>query len=191
MRNGLPLGLLDFLLVTTMLLVTPSEEWMKLTPIWNLRSISPPAHFRGHSGGRSMAWSTPARAKDDNRSRYAESIDGPASEASSQATSRLSSYIDDLSAVVQHVAYASGQGVYAMHSGSSLSLASHALSSRHPNRRTHELPPLPSSQGYSYTCGPPLTSSQVSQMSLTRRTTTTLRHCLSPRLLPYGTNTLL
>ena len=108
--------------------------------------------------------SIPARAKDDNRSRYAESIEGPASEASSRATSRLSSHTDNHSAA-QHSAYTSGQGVYAMHSVSSLSLASHALSSQHPNRRTRELPPLPSSQGYSYTRGPPSTSSHVSQTS--------------------------
>ena len=31
MHNGLPLSLLDFLLVTAMLLVTPSEEWMNVT----------------------------------------------------------------------------------------------------------------------------------------------------------------
>ncbi|KAI9442844.1 hypothetical protein BJY52DRAFT_1194663 [Lactarius psammicola] len=68
-------------------------------------------------------WSTPARAKDDNRSRYAENIDGPASEASSRA-SRLSSHADNPSAVVQHVAYTSGQGVYAIDSGSSLSFSS-------------------------------------------------------------------
>ncbi|KAH9014846.1 hypothetical protein EDB85DRAFT_2028646, partial [Lactarius pseudohatsudake] len=31
MHNGLPLSLLDFLLVTAMLLVTPSEEWTNVT----------------------------------------------------------------------------------------------------------------------------------------------------------------
>ncbi|KAH9021805.1 hypothetical protein EDB84DRAFT_519970 [Lactarius hengduanensis] len=92
--------------------------------------------------------SIPARVKDDKHSRYAESI---ASEASSRATSRLSSHTDD-HAAVQHSAYTSGQGVYATHSGSSLSLASHAPpSSRQPNRRTRELLRLPPSQGYSYT----------------------------------------
>ncbi|KAH9023537.1 hypothetical protein EDB83DRAFT_2527279 [Lactarius deliciosus] len=49
--------------------------------------------------------SIPARAKDDNHSHYAESIDGgAANEASSRATSRLSSHIDD-HAAVQHSAY--------------------------------------------------------------------------------------
>ncbi|KAI9455271.1 hypothetical protein BJY52DRAFT_657602 [Lactarius psammicola] len=42
--------------------------------------------------------------------------------------------------MVRHSAYTSGQGVYVMHSGSSLSLASHVLSSKYPNRRTRELP---------------------------------------------------
>ncbi|KAH9164602.1 hypothetical protein EDB89DRAFT_403507 [Lactarius sanguifluus] len=80
--------------------------------------------------------SIPARAKDDSHSRYAESINGgPASEASSRATSRLSSHTDN-HAAVQLSTYTSGQGVYATYSGSSLSLASHAPpSSRQPNRR--------------------------------------------------------
>ncbi len=53
-----------------------------------------------------------------------------------------------------------------MHSGSSLSLASHALSfSKHPSRRTRELPPSPSSRGYTYTREPPTTLSHISQTS--------------------------
>jgi hypothetical protein len=85
-------------------------------------------------------------------------------------TSRLSSHTDNYSAT-QHSAYTSGQGVYTMHSGSSLSLASHALSSsQHSNQRNRELPPLPPSQGYSYTSGLPSTSSRVSRTSyLTHR----------------------
>ncbi|KAH9033739.1 hypothetical protein EDB83DRAFT_1831248 [Lactarius deliciosus] len=80
--------------------------------------------------------SIPARAKDDNHSRYAESIDGsPASGASPRATSRLSSHTDN-HAAVQHSAYTSGQGVYATHSGPSLSLASHAPP---PGNRIEEL----------------------------------------------------
>ena len=101
------------------------------------------------------------RVVDDNRSPYAENVDGPASEGQSRATSRLSCTTDHYSAM-QHTP---GQGVYTTHSSSSLSLASITISSvQHPNRRskTRELPPVPSSQGYSYTRGPPSTSSQTS-----------------------------
>ena len=101
------------------------------------------------------------RVVDDNRSPYAESVDGPASEGQSRATSRLSSNTDHYSAM-QHT---SGQGVYTTHSSSSLSLASQTMSSPlHPNRRskTRELPPVPPSQGYSYTRGPLSASSQTS-----------------------------
>ncbi|KAH8995227.1 hypothetical protein EDB86DRAFT_1182533 [Lactarius hatsudake] len=192
MHNGLPLSLLDFLLVTAMLLVTPSEEWMNVTrtspsdsflddgspsdlSLGVLSSNGLPSSSSLSSGTPDIAallhtseatpeidrWrsSIPARAKDDNHSHYAESIDGgAASEASSRATSRLSSHTDN-HAAVQHSAYTPGQGVYATHSGSSLSLASHAPpSSRQPNRRTRELPRLPPSQGYSYTRGAPSTS---------------------------------
>jgi len=93
---------------------------------------------------------------DDTGSRYARSIDGPASETPSRATSRLSSNTDNHSA---------RQGIYAVNSSSSLSLASHTLSSPlHPNRRTRDLPPVPHSQGYSYNRGPSSTSSQTSYM---------------------------
>jgi hypothetical protein len=80
------------------------------------------------------------RVVDENRSPYAESVDGPASESQSRATSRLSSNTDHYSAM-QHTP---GQGVYTTHSSSSLSLASHTMSSpQHPKRRskTRELPP--------------------------------------------------
>ncbi|KAI9429999.1 hypothetical protein H4582DRAFT_2087819 [Lactarius indigo] len=191
MHNGLPLSLLDFLLVTAMLLVTPSEEWMNVTrtspsdsflddgnpsdsSLGVLSSNGLPSSSSLSSGIPDATtflhtseaipeidrWrsSIPTRAKDDNHSHYAESIDGvPASEGSSRATSRLSSHTDN-HAAVQHSAYMSGQGVYATHSGSSLSLVSHALSSQQPNRRARELPRLPPSQGYSYTRGPPSTS---------------------------------
>ncbi|KAH9017551.1 hypothetical protein EDB84DRAFT_691383 [Lactarius hengduanensis] len=65
MHKGLPLGLLDFLLVTAMLLVTPSEEWMNVMRTSPSDSFlddgspsdfSPPTHFRGYSGDRSMAF---------------------------------------------------------------------------------------------------------------------------------------
>ena len=113
--------------------------------------------------------SVSTRAMDDTRGRSGESIDRPASEASSRATSHMSSRTDIYSAT-PHSAYTPGQGVYAMHSDSSLSLASHTLSSPHPNRKTRELPPLPPTQGYSYTGGPPSASSRVSHASyLTRR----------------------
>src|SRR6266702_2948110 len=46
---------------------------------------------------------------DYNCSRYAESIDGQASEASSRATGRLSPHTDNHSAVL-HSAYTSGEG---------------------------------------------------------------------------------
>ncbi|KAH9023534.1 hypothetical protein EDB83DRAFT_2320152 [Lactarius deliciosus] len=187
MHNGLPL-------MTAMLLVTPNEEWMNVTrtspsdsfldngspsdlSLGVLSSNGLPSSSSLSSGTPDMAallhtseatpeidrWrsSIPARAKDDN---HAES-GGAASEASSRVTSRLSSHTDN-HAAVQHSAYTSGQGVYATHSGSSLSLASHPPpSSWQPNRRTRELPRLSPSQGYSYTRGAPSTSShrRVSQ----------------------------
>ncbi|KAI9455269.1 hypothetical protein BJY52DRAFT_1224753 [Lactarius psammicola] len=148
MHNGLPLSLLDFLLVTAMLLVTPSEEWMNVTRTSPSDSFpddgNPSDVSLGLSSSNSLPssgslssgtpdtsallhtseatpeidrwWSSiPARVKDDNHSRYAESIDGPVSEASSRAMSRLLSHTDNHS-TVQHSAYTSGQGVYAMHS---------------------------------------------------------------------------
>ena len=193
MHNGLPLSLLDFLLVTAMLLVTPSEEWVNVTrssPSYScpddvnpsdvsLLSSNPlPSSSSLSSGIPDLAilqtseatpeierWrsSVSTRVMDDNRSRYAESIGGPASETPSRATSRLSSNTDNHSAM-QH-AYTSGQGVYATHSSSSLSIASHTLPSpQHPNRRARELPPVPPPQGYSYTRGPSSTSSHTSYL---------------------------
>ncbi|KAH9033710.1 hypothetical protein EDB83DRAFT_2525395 [Lactarius deliciosus] len=111
--------------------------------------------------------SIPARAKDDNHSRYAESIDGgPASEASPRATSRLSSHTDN-HAAVQNSAYTSGQGVYGTHSGSSLSLVFHAPS---PGNRIEELSSCHDYRllKYSYTRGVPSTLShrRVSQDEL-------------------------
>jgi hypothetical protein len=86
------------------------------------------------------------RVADENRSPYAESVDGPTSSGLSRAATRLSSNTDHYSAM-QH---APVQGVYTTNSSSSLSLASHTMSSpQHPNRisRTSELPPIPPSQG--------------------------------------------
>ncbi|KAH8989853.1 hypothetical protein EDB83DRAFT_1095836 [Lactarius deliciosus] len=94
----------------------------------------------------------PSRAKDDNHSRYAESIDGgPASEASSRATSRLP--VITRQCDTQHM---------------------------HPNKGyTGRIrsPRLPPAQGCSYTRGPLSTSSQT---SLTGRTTTSSATCLCP-----------
>jgi hypothetical protein len=183
MHNGLPLSLLDFLLVTAMLLVTPSEEWMNVTrsspsysypedgdpfdasvlssnPLPSSSSLSsgtldPAAIHASEATPEIERWreSVSNRVVGDNRSRYAGSIDGPVSETPSRATSRLSSNTDN------HA----GQGVYGIHSTSSLSLASHTLSSpQHPNRKTRGLPPVPPSQDYSYTRGPSSASSQTS-----------------------------
>ena len=99
-----------------------------------------------------MASTISTRVVDDNRSHYAESVDGPASEGQSRATSRLSPNFDHYSAM-QHIPR---QGVYTTHSSSSLSLAWNLRS------RTRKLPPVPPSQGYSYTRGPSSTSSQTS-----------------------------
>ncbi|KAI0292690.1 hypothetical protein B0F90DRAFT_1671046 [Multifurca ochricompacta] len=201
MHNGLPLSLLDFLLVTAMLLVTPTDEWMNVTrasPSESFPDLSNPSNgslmgpqstdTRPSSSSLSSEtpdmealldtseatpaierWrsSIPARVMEDNQSRYAESIDGRASSTASRATSRLSFHGDTPSSN-QHSTYPSGQAVYSSHSGSSLSIASHAFSSsQHPNRRTRELPmpPLPSSHGYSYSRGPGSASSHISHMS--------------------------
>jgi hypothetical protein len=178
-----------------MLLVTPSEEWMNVTRSSPSYSFPDDRELTDESRGSLLSSSNPLpstsslsseppdpttlhaseatpeierwrssvsnRVVDENRSPYAESVDGPASESQSRATSRLSSNTDHYSAM-QHTP---GQGVYTTHSSSSLSLASHTMSSpQHPKRRskTRELPPVPSSQGYSYTRGPPSTSSQTS-----------------------------
>jgi hypothetical protein len=146
MHNDIPLSSLDFLLVTAMLVVTRSEEWVKVTRTSPSNSLPEDGNRSDQSrGSLSSSNAFPSSSSlssgipdasallhtsndggrayqltiDGNRSRYAESIDGPASEASSRATSCLSSRADNYSAM-QHSAYTSGQGVYAMHSGSSL-----------------------------------------------------------------------
>ncbi|KAF8269276.1 hypothetical protein EI94DRAFT_1725698 [Lactarius quietus] len=192
MHNGLPLSLLDFLLVTAMLLVTPNDEWMNVTrsspshsfpddgnpsdasrgsllssnPLPSTSSLSsgvldPIALDASEATPEIERWRSTisSRAMDDNRSRYAESVDGPVSETASRATSRLSSNTDNHSAM-KH-AYTAGHSVYGIHSSSSLSLSS----PQHANRRTRELPPVPPSQGsYSYTRGPSSVSSHTSYL---------------------------
>ena len=170
--------------MTAILLVTPSGEWENVTR--SSPSYSFPEDDAGMSCGSlsissnllpsssslssgALNLTTPhtseaapeierwrstisIRVVDDNRSHYAESVDGPASEGQSRATSRLSPNFDHYSEM-QHIPR---QGVYTTHSSSSLSLAWNLRS------RTRELPPVPPSQGYSYTSGPSSTSSQTS-----------------------------
>ncbi|KAI0266991.1 hypothetical protein BC834DRAFT_90164 [Gloeopeniophorella convolvens] len=203
MHNGLPLSLLDFLLVTAMLLVTPSDEWMNVTRAGPSESFTDLNHSISTSSGfeglqpsetrpssSSLSSETPdpvvleqnteatpaienwrshiPRNRDDDQSRYAESVNGPASPTASRTTSRTSFHTDTQS-TTNHAAHPSVQGMYSVQSSSSLSLASHAFSAtQNSNRRTRELPTPPvqsSSHGYTYGRGPSSASSHVSHAS--------------------------
>ncbi|KAI0286346.1 hypothetical protein BC826DRAFT_91650 [Russula brevipes] len=157
MHNGLPLSLLDFLLVTAMLLVTPGDEWLNVKRTNPSESIPDSSHRSFPSVPSDTepllptSEATPAierwrsaipvgGTEGTNRSQCGESSDGQTS--SSPSTSRLS-FHTDTQLVTQHSTYPSGQGPFSTYSTSSLSLASHAQLGR---RRTRELPvpPLPS-----------------------------------------------
>jgi hypothetical protein len=164
MHNGLPLSLLDFLLVTAMMLVTPNDEWMNVTRTNPTESLPDPWHPSDASSSESPnsntflhsseatpieRWRTSVLplVVEGDESRRGESDDG---QSSSSRASRLSFH-----AVIQSTThdpiYPSGHEFFTR-SGSSLSLASHALSySQHSHRRTRELPvlPIPSTLGAS------------------------------------------
>lgn len=187
MHNGLALSLLDFLLVTAMLLLTPNDEWMNVTrtcpsefvpdsgsPYDSSLSHEPPdmkPHLLTPEPTPEIErWRSSIRPRvvEDNHSECGESSDGQSS--SSRPTSRLSFHMDTQS-TAQLSEYPPRQGVFAL-SDSSLSLASHALSlRRHGHGRTRELPlpptlpPTPHSHGPSFARGPPSASSYVPHVS--------------------------
>jgi hypothetical protein len=181
MHNGLALSLLDFLLVTAMLLLTPNDEWMNVTrtcqsefvpdsgPPYDSSFSHEPPDMKPHLLTPEATpvieqWRSaiPPGVVEDNRSECEESSDGESS--SSRPTSRLSFHLDTQS-TAQHSEYPPRQGVFAQ-SDSSLSLASHALSlPRRGHGRTRELPlpptlpPTPLSHGASFARGPPPSAS--------------------------------
>ena len=181
MHNGLALSLLDFLLVTAMLLLAPNDEWMNVTrtsqsefvpdsgpPCDSSFSHEPPdmkPHLLTPEATPVIErWRStiPPRIVEDNRSECGESSDDES--GSSRPTSRLSFHMDTQS-TAQHSEYPSRQGAFAL-SDSSLSLASHALSfARRGHGRTRELPlpptlpPTPLSHGPSFARGPPPSAS--------------------------------
>lgn len=181
MHNGLPLSLLDFLLVTAMMLVTPNDEWMNVTRT-NPPELVPDSGPSDASFSSGLSdhplleatpeierWrsSIPARATEDNQSQHSKSSDRGTSPSSSRATSRLSFHTDFQSST-QHSTHLSEQGVFSLHSGSSVSLSSHALSHSHHGHRRRELPappPLPSSYRSPSARGPLSALSHVSHVS--------------------------
>lgn len=178
MHNGIALSLLDFLLVTAMLLLTPNDEWMNVTrtsPSELVPDSGPqydssysheppdvkPILITSESTPAIERWRSvkPPQVVEDNQSECGESSDGQTS--LSRATSRLSFHTETQSNVP-------GQGVFATRSDSSLSLASHALTfprSRHGRTRELPVPPMPLPHGPSFVPGPPSASSYVSHVS--------------------------
>src|SRR5258708_3495338 len=172
MHNGLALSLLDFLLVTAVLLLTPNDEWMNVTrtspsefvpdsgPPYDSSFSHDPTHMKpplltSEATPAIERWRTaiPPRVSEDKRSECGEED----SDGSSRPTSRLSFHMDTQS-TVQHSAYPPGQKVFASLSDSSLSLSSHSLSS--PGRgqerpRDFPSPPPPLSHGPSLPRPPP------------------------------------
>src|SRR6267142_852728 len=168
MHNGLALSLLDFLLVTAMILMTPNDEWMNVTR----RNASDSVTDSGHPGSSSdprapllhnseaapeiERWRSsiiPAQVVEGSQSRRGESSD----DSSSRATSRLS-FRSDIQSVAQHSTYPSGQVLFSTPSSSSHSLPSQALPSQLVRRGTRELPvpPMPPSFGHN-----PLSASSI------------------------------
>jgi hypothetical protein len=181
MHNGLALSLLDFLLVTAVLLLTPNDEWMNVTrtspsefvpnsgPPYDSSFSHDPTHMKpplltSEATPAIERWRSAIQPRDseDKRSECGEDSDG-----SSRPTSRLSFHMDAQS-TAQHSAYPPGQKVFASLSDSSLSLASHALSlprRGHGRSRELPLPPTPLSHGPSFARGPPSASSYASHVS--------------------------
>ena len=190
MHNGLALSLLDFLLVTAMLLLTPNDEWVNVTRT-NPSSEFVPDSEPPYDGSFSHEppdmkqqlltpeatpvierWRSaiPPRVVEDSPSEIGECSDGQSS--SSRSASRLSFHMDTQS-TAQHSEYPPRQGIFAL-SDSSLSLASHALSLPRLGRghgRTRELPlpptlpPTPHSHGPSFARGTPSFSSYATHVS--------------------------
>jgi hypothetical protein len=173
MHNGLALSLLDFLLVTAMILITPNDEWTNVTRPNAADSVAESGHpshspssdplLHGSEAAPEIErWRSsviPARVAEEDQSRCGESSDG----SSSRATSRLS-FRTDIQSAAQHSTYPSGQGFFSTPSSSSHSLPSQTpTSSQLARRRTRELPipPIPSS----FRHNPPSASSVASHVS--------------------------
>jgi hypothetical protein len=175
MHNGLALSLLDFLLVTAMILITPNDEWTNVTrpnPSDSVADSGQTSHSSSdprapllHSSEASPEierWRSsivPARVTEETQSQCGEGSDG----SSSRATSRLSFHADNQSAA-QHATYLPGQCVFSTPSSSSHSLPSQApTSSQLVRRRTRELPAPPMLPSFGH--NPPSASSIVSHVS--------------------------
>ena len=178
MHNGIALSLLDFLLVTAMLLLTPNDEWMNVTrpsqskldpdsgsPYDSSFSHEPsdmkPILLASESAPAIERWRSTksSRVVDDNRSDCGESSDDETT--LSRATSRLSFHTETQS-TAQHSTYPSEQGVYATRSDSSLSLAMTFPRSGRGRTRELPVPPIPHPYGPS---GPSSASSYVSHVA--------------------------
>jgi len=150
--------------VTAMMLVTPNDEWMNVTRTNPSESLPDPWQPSDASSSESpnsnpflhRSQATPAIERwrtsvlplvmEGDEPQRGESDDG---QSSSSRASRLSFH--DIQSMTHHPIYPSGHGLFTR-SGSSLSLASHALSySQHGHGRTRELPvpPIPSTLGSS------------------------------------------
>ena len=180
MHNGIALSLLDFLLVTAMLLLTPSDEWMNVTrpspsklvpdsgsPYDSSFSHEPsdvkPLLLTSKSSPSIERWrSTKSpRVVEDNQSDCGESSDGQTS--LSRATSRLS-FRTETQSTAQHSTYPTEQGFFATRSDSSLSLASTFPKSGRGRTRELPVPPILHPQS-SFGRGPPSASSYASHVS--------------------------
>jgi hypothetical protein len=174
MHNGLALSLLDFLLVTAMILMTPNNEWMNVTRPNPSDSVTESGHHGSSSDSRAPLshnseaapeierWRSsiiPARQLvEENQSQCEDSSDG----GSSRATSRLS-FRTDIQSAAQHSTYPSGQTLFSSPSSSSHSLPSQASHSQLVRRRTRELPVPPMPPSFSH--NPPSASSIASHVS--------------------------
>jgi len=173
MHNGLALSLLDFLLVTAMILLTPNDEWTNVTRTNPSESVADSGHTFSSDPLRPLLHNTseatpeielwrssiPPRVTGEDQSQCGESSDS----SSSRATSRLS-FRTDIQSTTQDSTYPSGQGVFPLRSDSSLSLPSHSRTfSQHGHRRTRDLPvpPIPPSFGHN----PPSATSIESPMT--------------------------
>jgi hypothetical protein len=193
MHNGLPLSLLDFLLVTAMLLVTPTDEWMNVTR-------TNPSESSADAGQTSSTTSPDNSQSLDTHPSYSPlSSENPDVEAplhTSEATPAIERWrsgvstpamedscedsIDDQSSstasrATSRLSFHTDMQSATQHSSSLSPQGAHSthssssLSLPSPQlvrRKTRELPvpPLRSAHGYTYDRGPPSASSHISHM---------------------------
>ena len=159
MHNGLALSLLDFLLVTAMILITPNDEWMNVTRLNPSDSIADFGHTSHSPSSDPRAPLLPNSEASPEIERWRSSVvmEGDQSQceessddsSSSRVTSRLP-LRTDIQSTAQHSTYSPGQGVFSTPSSSSHSLPSQSpTTSQLVRRRTRELPvpPIPPSFG--------------------------------------------